>query len=428
MPATIIVGTQWGDEGKGRVVDFFAAQADVVARFNGGDNAGHTVVAEGHTLALHLIPSGILYPQALCLIGGGTVVNPLRLLEELAMLDAAGIPAGSDRLKIAAAAHIILPTHRALDGASEAQRGSQAIGTTKRGIGPTYADKARRIGLRAAQMRDPEQFAGAVRDLVATHNLWLKELYDLPPQDAGAIVDQLRAAAEKLAPYLVDGTAVIGQALANGAHLLCEGAQGALLDLDHGTYPFVTSSPPIAGGALTGLGFGPKEVTRVVGVTKAYTTRVGAGAFPTELLEATGERLRDVGHEYGVTTGRPRRCGWLDAVILRYTAQINGLTEVALTKLDVLSGLPELKIAVAYDLHGERREHFPVEWGNDTLAACKPVYETLPGWDADLTGIRARDALPAAARAYVDRIETLMGVPVTFIGVGPEREAMIIGR
>ena len=420
MPVTIIVGTQWGDEGKGRVVDHCAAQADIVARYNGGDNAGHTVIAEGHKLALHLVPSGILYPQALCLIGAGTVINPLRLLKEIEDLRAVGVEVGPERLKISAAAHLILPTHRALDGASELRRGKQALGTTRRGIGPTYADKARRVGLRAGQMRAPDAFAAQVRARATAHNEQLIN-FGLEPQLVGPLAAQLQEAARQLAPYLVDGATVIGEALAAGKRVLCEGAQGTLLDLDHGTYPFVTSSSPIAGGALTGLGFGPGAVERVIGVAKAYTTRVGAGPFPTELLEETGERLRQVGHEYGVTTGRPRRCGWLDAVILRYAAQVNGLTEIALTKLDILSGLPTLQIAVAYEVDGERLEHFPAEWGNEVLARCAPVYEKLPGWETDLRAIRRRAELPPEARAYVARVEELTGVHVAFTGVGPER-------
>lgn len=427
MPATIVIGAQWGDEGKGRVVDYFAAQADLVARYNGGDNAGHTVIAEGHKLALHLIPSGILYRAALCLIGAGTVVNPLNLLKEMEALRAAGIEISPQRLKIAAAAHLILPTHKLLDGASEGRRGQSAIGTTQRGIGPAYADKAARVNLRAGQLRDPDAFAVAARTLLESHVLRLTQLYELETMpDLTPLVAELYAAAQALAPYLVDGVALLRQTLAAGQRVLCEGAQGTLLDLDHGTYPFVTSSATIAGGALTGLGFGPKEVTRVVGVAKAYTTRVGAGPFPTELLDETGERIRRVGYEYGTTTGRPRRCGWLDAVILRYATQVNGLTELAVTKLDVLSGLPALRIAVAYELDGERITDFPAEWGSEVLARCRPVYEELPGWSAEIGTVRERAALPAEARAYLERIETLTGVPVTFIGVGPEREAMIL--
>lgn len=426
MPVTIIIGTQWGDEGKGRVVDYFAAQADVVARFNGGDNAGHTIIAEGHTLALHLVPSGILYPQATCLIGAGTVVNPLVLLDEMQTLRDLGLDVGPEHLKLAAGAHLVLPTHRALDGASETGRGREAIGTTKRGIGPAYADRAQRVGLRAGQMRDPSAFSEAVGALVEVHNERLVRLYGLEAQPVTSIVAQLHDAAQKLAPHLVDGTALIGKALADGKNVLGEGAQGTLLDIGLGTYPFVTSSSPVSGGLLTGLGVGPKEVQRVVGVAKAYTTRVGAGPFPTELTGALGERLREVGHEFGVTTGRPRRCGWLDAVILRYAAQVNGLTEIALSKLDILSGLPTLHVAVAYELDGERIETFPAEWGADALARCRPIYEELPSWKEDISAVRRRAELPAAALAYIERVEALTGVPVTFVSVGPEREAMIV--
>lgn len=426
MPVTIVVGTQWGDEGKGRVVDYFAARADLVARYNGGDNAGHTIVAEGHTLALHFIPSGILYPNALCLIGAGTVLNPPRLLEEMRSLQQTGVAISPERLKIAAGTQLILPTHRLLDGASEARHGQQALGTTKRGIGPAYADKAHRVGLRAGMMQDPDAFAVRVRALTKTHNEQLMHLYGVEPQLVGPIVEELREAAKQLRPYLTDGTALVGEALAAGKEVLCEGAQGTLLDLTLGTYPYVTSSSPIAGGALTGLGFGPREVNRVLGVAKAYTTRVGAGPFPTELEDTIGEQIRNIGHEYGTTTGRPRRCGWLDGVILRYAAQVNGLTEIALTKLDVLSGFPTLKIAVAYEAEGKRLEHFPAEWGDSLLARCTPIYEELPGWDADLSQVRCREDLPAEARAYIDRIEALVNVPITFIGVGPEREAMIL--
>ncbi|MBN1486375.1 MAG: adenylosuccinate synthase [Anaerolineae bacterium] len=426
MPATIIIGTQWGDEGKGRVVDYFAAKMDVIARYNGGDNAGHTVVAEGHKLALHLVPSGILYPEKTCLIGAGTIVNPLTLLEEIKTLREIGVEVGPKQLKIAAGAHLILPTHRSLDGASETRRGEQAIGTTKRGIGPTYADKARRVGLRAGQMRNRQEFAKAVRNLTEIHNERLINLYGLEPLLVGPIVDQFTEAAGLLAPHLVDGAALVAETLAKGKRLLCEGAQGTLLDIGYGTYPYVTSSSPIAGGALTGLGFGPKEVESVIGIAKAYTTRVGAGPFPTELNDKIGEQLRQVGQEYGVTTGRPRRCGWLDAVILRYVAQVNGLTELALTKIDVLSGIEPLKVAVAYELDGERIETFPAEWGAEAVANCQPIYEELPGWEEDLSEIRSREDLPENAQAYISRIEELVGVPVKFIGVGPERESMIL--
>ena len=426
MAAIIVVGAQWGDEGKGRVVDRLAAQADLVARYNGGDNAGHTVIAEGHTLKLHLVPSGILYPHVTCLIGAGVVVNPARLVAEMDALAELGLDVGPHRLKLSAAAHIILPGHQALDGAGEAARGRAAIGTTRRGIGPAYADKAARTGLRAGAMANPDAFAEAVHGAIEAHNDLLTRVYGQPPLDAKAVAAEFHEYARRLAPHLTDGSALVGEALAAGQTVLCEGAQGTLLDLDHGTYPFVTSSSPVAGGALTGLGFGPAYVERVIGVAKAYTTRVGAGPFPTELTDAVGERLREAGGEYGTTTGRPRRCGWLDLTILRYAARINGLTELALTKLDVLSGMEVLKVAVAYERDGERIEHFPAEFGMEALARWRPVYEEWPGWTEDIRDVRCRTDLPAAAQAYVSLIEEQVGVPVTFIGVGPEREQAII--
>ncbi|MEA3341683.1 MAG: adenylosuccinate synthase [Chloroflexota bacterium] len=430
MSAIIVVGAQWGDEGKGRVVDGLAREAQLVARFNGGDNAGHTVVAEGHTLKLHLVPSGILYPTATCLIGAGVVVNPEQLTTEMDELAALGVDVGPAHLKLSAAAHIILPTHRALDGAREEARGQTALGTTKRGIGPVYADKAARVNPRAGDMTNPEQFAEQVADRVRVHNRRLKEQYGLETLSSQQAASRYCEYARRLAPHLVDGSALVGEALAAGKTVLCEGAQGLLLDLDHGTYPYVTSSSSTSGGALTGLGFGPQHVSRVVGVVKAYTTRVGTGPFLTELLDETGERIREVGNEYGTTTGRPRRCGWLDLVILRYSTRINGLDELALIKLDVLSGLERLKIAVAYERDGERAQpsvadYFPAEFGVGALAEWKPVYEELPGWAEDITGVRVRADLPAAAQEYVARIEDLVGVPVTFIGVGPEREQAI---
>ncbi len=426
MGAIVVVGAQWGDEGKGRVVDWLARDAQLVARFNGGDNAGHTIVAQGHTLKLHLIPSGILYPQAVCLIGAGVVVSLDRLVAEMDELAALGIDVSPQRLKLSAAAHIVLPSHRALDGAREAARGKEAIGTTRRGIGPAYADKAARVNLRAGDMVNPAQFAARVAEGVRAHNRRLEERYGFADVSPEVCAEAHRAYAERLAPYLTDGSALVGEALARGQTVLCEGAQGLLLDLDHGTYPFVTSSSTITGGALTGLGFGPRHVSRVVGVAKAYTTRVGAGPFPTELLDETGDRIREAGVEFGTTTGRPRRCGWLDIVILRYAARVNGLDEIALTKLDVLSGIERLKVAVAYERDGERCEYFPAEFGVEALAGWRPVYEDLPGWHEDITGARTRAELPPAARDYIARIESWVGLPVTFIGVGPGREQSIV--
>ncbi len=424
MSAIVVVGTQWGDEGKGRVVDGLARNADVAARFNGGDNAGHTVVAEGHTLKLHLVPSGVLHSNLTLLIGAGVVVNPELLSSEMDELSSIGTDVGPSRLKVSAAAHIILPTHRALDGAREASRGKDAIGTTKRGIGPTYADKAARVNLRAGEMTDPAQFAARVAERVEEHNRRLEQ-FGLEPLSAEDAAAAYEAYAERLAPHLVDGSVLIGEALEAGKTVLCEGAQGLLLDLDHGTYPYVTSSSTIAGGATTGLGFGPQHISRVVGVAKAYTTRVGKGPFPTELVGEIGDRIREAGNEFGTTTGRPRRCGWLDLPIVRYAARVNGLDGLALTKLDVLSGLQELKVAVAYGRDGDRVDHFPAEFGLESLAQWTPIYESLPGWDEDITDVRCRADLPQAAQAYVSYVEESVGVPVAFIGVGPGREQAI---
>jgi adenylosuccinate synthase len=423
MPATAVIGAQWGDEGKGKITDMLAAESDVVARYGGGDNAGHTVVVGGDTFKLHLVPSGILYPDVICVLGGGMVVNPRRLLEEMDGLAGRGADVSAARLLLSTQAHLILPYHIALDGAAEQSRGRSALGTTKRGIGPAYADKAARTGIRAGEMRDPSAFAERVRAAVATKNELLTRVYGQEPLSPEEVAGEYREYAVRLAPYLADTSAFLVEALYAGKRLLCEGAQGTLLDLDHGTYPYVTSSYPTIGGALVGLGLGPQHLTRVLGVTKAYQTRVGAGPFPTELHDATGDHLVEVGHEYGTTTGRRRRTGWLDAVALRYAVQVNGLSELALTKLDVLGGLDPLRIAVAYTYAGKTLTRFPAD--ATTLARCQPVYEELPGWEQDISAARAFEDLPQAARAYVERIEELAGTPATLISVGPEREQTI---
>ena len=423
MTATVVIGAQWGDEGKGKITDMLAAESDVVARYGGGDNAGHTVVVGGDTFKLHLVPSGILYPHVVCVLGGGMVVNPRRLLQEMDGLAARGVDVSAARLLLSAQAHLILPYHIALDGAAERSRGKSALGTTKRGIGPAYADKAARSGIRAGEMRDPSAFAERVRAAVITKNELLTRLYGQEPLPAEEIAREYQEYAVRLAPHLADTSSFLVEALHAGKRLLCEGAQGTLLDLDHGTYPYVTSSYPTVGGALVGLGLGPQHLTRIIGVTKAYQTRVGAGPFPTELLDADGDHLVEVGHEYGTTTGRRRRAGWLDAVALRYAVQVNGLSELALTKLDVLGGLDPLRIAVAYTCDGETLTRFPADAA--MLARCQPVYEELSGWEEDISAARAFDDLPQAARAYVARIEELAGVPATLISVGPEREQTI---
>jgi adenylosuccinate synthase len=428
MPATIVVGTQWGDEGKGKVIDWLAENADLVARYAGGDNAGHTVTVADERYALHLVPSGILYPGKLCLMGGGMVVNPTSLLREMDDLAERGIDVSPARLKLSVNAHLIMPYHIALDGALESSRGEEAIGTTRRGIGPAYTDKSARVGLRAGLMSDPEGFAETVFQAVEDKNTTLTRVYGQEPLDAKAIAAEFHDYARRLAPHLADVSLIVNQSLDTNQSLLCEGAQGTLLDLDHGTYPFVTSSAPTAGGALTGLGFGPRHVDRVIGLVKAFTTRVGAGPFVTELLGKTGDRLRGTGadpwDEFGTTTGRPRRCGWLDAVILRYAARVNGLTHLAVTKLDILTGFETVKIAIAYDYQGERLEHMPLD--SKSMANCQPIYEELPGWSEDIRGARSLNDLPAAARRYVELVEELVSVPILLVGVGPGREETII--
>jgi adenylosuccinate synthase len=427
MPLDIVLGTQWGDEGKGRIADWLAAEADLVARYAGGDNAGHTVCINDQTYKLHLVPSGVLRPNVRCLMGGGMVVNPLRLIEELRELDQRGVDVAPGRILLAETAHLITPAHLALDRARETKRGREAIGTTQRGIGPAYTDKVARTGLRAGEMRDAASFARRVRERITEANQRLA-LYGVEVVDADQAAVDYGAAAEFLAPYLVDGSRMVHEALQVGQRVLGEGAQGTLLDIDHGHYPFVTSSSPTAGGALTSLGVGPRLVDRVIGVVKAYSTRVGAGPFPTELGDARGDRLRGTGSnpwdEYGTTTGRPRRCGWLDSVVLRYAARINGLTELALTKLDILRGFEQLQIATHYTHQEATLCDLPVDTA--TYAACEPICEALPGWAEDITSAPTFANLPDAARRYVERIEELVGVPVKLIAVGPARHQTIV--
>jgi adenylosuccinate synthase len=427
MPATVLIGAQWGDEGKGRVVDFLATNADVVARFAGGDNAGHTVYVGDDVFKLHLIPSGILHEQATCVLGNGMVINPVNLVKEIDHITAMGVEISPKRLMLSTRAHIITPAHIALDMAHEKSLGKDAIGTTLRGIGPAYLDKTGRRGVRAGAMLDIENFVDAVNESIEQANILLAhhdvELLD-PEESALAYVE----AAERLRPYLQDTTAYINRRLKEGANVLCEGAQGTLLDVDHGSYPFVTSSSPTTGGALTGLGFGPKYVERVVGVAKCFSTRVGGGPMATELGGELGDRLRGTGEnfwdEYGTTTGRPRRCGWLDAVMLRYASEVNGFTDLVLTKLDILSGFDELKIATAYDVDGNRIEYPPSTIAE--LERATPIYETTPGWREDVTGITKYADLPEALRQYVRRISELCDTPVTMVSVGPERDQLIV--
>ena len=427
MPLDIIVGAQWGDEGKGRMVDLLAAEAKVVARYSGGDNAGHTVTVGEQIFKLHLIPSGLIHPHVVGALGNGVVVNPNTLLKEMKTLADGGVEVNPERLKLAPNAHLITPAHRALDAAQEAQRGAGKIGTTKRGIGPAYVDKTARRGLRMADMLDVDQFGEKMRAHLAAANLQLEGL-------GGETLDEAMAAAEYmeyarlLGPYIADVSGLLTDALHKGERVLAEGAQGTLLDLDHGSYPFVTSSNPIAPGALTGLGIGLVEIGEVVGVTKVFQTRVGEGAMPTELDGEMAERLRGSGanpwDEYGTTTGRPRRVGWLDLVLLRYAMRVNGFTSLALTKLDILTGIDPLRLCTTYEREGQRYTHLPL--GLHELDQFQPVYENLPGWDEDVQGARQWADLPPAAQAYIEKIEDACGVPVKWISVGPEREQLVV--
>ncbi len=425
MPITVILGAQWGDEGKGKITDLLAAKADLVARFAGGDNAGHTITLGTERFALHLIPSGILNPNTTCLLGGAMVVNPKKLLAEMDGLAERAIDVSPQRIRLSGSAHLIMPYHIALDGAAEAARGDGAIGTTRRGIGPAYTDKAARSGIRAMEMlHDPGMFAQRIREQVEKNNVTLQKVYGQPPLEAEAVVDEYSSYARRIGPFIADVPEEIAGALLAGKRVLAEGAQGTLLDLDHGSYPYVTSSHPTIGGVLIGLGVGPQHIQRVLGVVKAYQTRVGAGPMPTELSGELGEKLRGTGaqpwDEFGTTTGRPRRCGWLDMVALRYAQRINGLTEIAITKLDILSRFEALKICVAYELDGKQVDAYPTDLA--VLARCQPIYETLPGWGQDISGARTFADLPKQARDYVQRIEEQTGIPASYIGIGPGRD------
>ncbi len=424
MPVIALIGAQWGDEGKGHLADRLAAESAIVARYNGGDNAGHTITIGETLVRTHLVPAGAFHAHAVCVLGAGMVINLRSLAREVDELNRLGANLNPGRLKIERAAHLLLPGHVALDGAGETRRGQDALGTTRRGIGPAYTDKAARIGLRAGAMADAQAFAETVRAHVERTNAILARDFDhLQPLAAEESIAEYAALATRFAPYLADTTALIHAALDRGEHVLAEGAQGTLLDLDHGTYPFVTSSSTIAGGVLTALGVGPKHVTRVIGVAKAFCTRVGAGPFPTELRDALGDRLRGSGanpwDEFGSTTGRPRRTGWLDLVALKHAARINGLTELVLTKLDILTGIDPLRVCVAYSIRGEQTSEFPGD--SATLSQCVPVYTDLPGWRADVTSARRIDDLPQAARAYIVAIESFAGVPISHVSVGPDR-------
>jgi adenylosuccinate synthase len=417
-----VIGAQWGDEGKGKITDLLSKSADVVVRYQGGVNAGHTVVVQDRTFKLHLIPSGILYPKTECIIGSGTVIDPKVLLEELDQLEKLNV--STSNLLISETAHVTMPYHRLIDQASEERRGSHKIGTTKRGIGPTYADKSERIGIRIVDLMDSEGLKDQLRWTVEYKNVILEKLYDLPPLDPKAVVDEYLGYAERLRPHVVDSSVRIAEAVRKRRNILFEGAQGTLLDLDHGTYPYVTSSNPVAGGACVGAGVGPTIIDRVIGVAKAYTTRVGEGPFPTELDGELGQVLCDRGAEFGTTTGRKRRCGWFDAVIGRYAVRINGLDCLAITKLDVLDELEEIKVCIAYELDGERCIDFPSNARQ--FARCRPIYKTLPGWKQSTADCRSLEDLPSQALDYLKFLAELMDVPIAIVSLGASRDQTII--
>jgi len=426
MANVAVVGTQWGDEGKGKVVDLLTARSDMVVRFQGGNNAGHTLVVKGKQFIFHIIPSGILYEDKKCLIGNGLVVDPEVLLQEMADLEQAGISLGPERLSLSEKAHMIMPYHKALDLARETAKGRAKLGTTGRGIGPCYEDKAARTGVRAVDLTDPELLKGKVEASLKEKNFLLHQFFNAEPLDAGPIIDSYLAMGEKLAPFITDVSLELEQAVRAGKAILFEGAQGTHLDLDHGTYPFVTSSNPVAGSACAGAGIGPKHLHHVVGIVKAYTTRVGAGPFVTELTDKTGDYIQERGKEFGATTGRRRRCGWLDLVVVRDSVRLNGLDSLAITKLDILTGLDRLKICVGYEIEGKPVNHRPASLKR--MAACVPVYKEMPGWEEDISAARDLKQLPEAARNYVKAIQEMAGVPVSIVSVGAGREETIVVR
>ena len=421
MPAVIVLGAQWGDEGKGKATDQIGQRTDYVVKFNGGNNAGHTVVVDGQKYTLHLLPAGILSQGVTPVIASGVVVDLDVLFGEVEEMEARGVDCS--RLLLSASAHIIPPYNRLMDQANERARGNNLIGTTGRGIGPTYADKMNRIGLRVQDLFHPQELRAKVEAALAPKNTVFRAV-DLPALDPAEVSDHLLSFADRVRPMVCDASLVVNDALDRGGTVLFEGGQATMLDIDHGTYPYVTSSNPTAGGALTGTGVGPTRIDRVVGVAKAYTTRVGEGPFPTELTDQVGEDLRARGGEFGATTGRPRRTGWFDAVVTRYAARVNGLTDICLTKLDVLSGYDTVPVCVAYEVDGARTEEMPLDQAS--FARAVPVYEELPGWSEDISGCRSFDELPEAARAYVDRLEEVSRCRIQSIGVGPGREAPIV--
>ena len=422
MPATVIVGTQWGDEGKGRFTDLVAAEVSMVVRYQGGHNAGHRIVVDGESFALQLVPSGVLYPHVTPVIGNGVVVDPRVLISEMDMLESRGV--STSGLRVSGNAHLILPYHQELDALHERHLGKNKLGTTKRGIGPAYADRAMRVGIRVQDLLDEKIFRQKLGLALEHTNKVLTRVFNRLPIDADEVADEyLGTCAPRLIPHITDAIGLVHEELDAGGRILMEGAQATFLDLDHGTYPFVTSSNPVAGGACTGAGIGPRDIDRVIGIAKAYVTRVGAGPFPTELFDDVGDHLVDVGHEYGTNTGRRRRPGWLDAVMLRYAVRVNSLSELAIAKLDVLDQLEVIRVCVAYEADGERLDQLP--YHQSVLHRVTPVYEELPGWGVDISGVTERSQLPPEAGAYLRFVEQQVGVPIGMVGVGPDRQQVL---
>lgn len=424
MSSVVVVGTQWGDEGKGKITDFLSENAEVIARYQGGNNAGHTIKFDGVTYKLHLIPSGIFYQEKTCVIGNGMVVDPKALVTELAYLHERNV--STDNLRISNRAHVILPYHLKLDEVEEERKGANKIGTTKKGIGPAYMDKAARIGIRVADLLDREVFEEKLARNLEEKNRLLEKMYDTEGFKIEDILDEYYEYGQQVKKYVVDTSVVLNDALDEGRRVLFEGAQGVMLDIDQGTYPFVTSSNPVAGGVTIGSGVGPTKIQHVVGVSKAYTTRVGDGPFPTELHDEIGDQIREVGREYGTTTGRPRRVGWFDSVVVRHARRVSGITDLSLNSIDVLTGIETLKICVAYKLNGEITEEFPASLNE--LAKCEPVYEEMPGWTVDITGVKNLSELPENARHYLERISQLTGIPLSIFSVGPDRSQTNVVR
>lgn len=422
MSAVIVIGTQWGDEGKGKIVDHLAEKADVVVRYQGGNNAGHTVVVDGKEFKLQLLPSGILYKDKTCVVGNGVVIDPAVMIKELRSMQEKGVETSD--LKVSNRAHIIMPYHRLLDEVEEDYRGEHKIGTTKRGIGPCYMDKNARSGIRMVDLMDEEEFSAKLERNLEAKNHLLQAVYGVEGFDYDKVRSEYLGYAQVLRPFVADTSVYINEALKDGKKVLFEGAQATLLDLDHGTYPYVTSSHPIAGGACIGAGIGPTKISRIIGVVKAYTTRVGEGPFPTELNDDTGDLIRNRGHEFGTVTGRPRRCGWLDAAVVRYAAQVSGLDYIAVTRLDILDGLKTLKTCIGYKYKGELLREFPASL--KVLSEVEPVFEEQPGWSESISGVRSYADLPAAARRYVERLSEVAGVPLGIVSVGPARDQTIV--